>query len=368
MASDVAAYLPPRQSPQGGTAPTWPPMLDFPQLGYPSGTGSYPSFMPPGIKQEPAWAHEEDRGYTSAFSVHLSTSPRGTSLGGYGAFPAGSPSHGCSAAVSSQSAQLFPSPTYISRQMDTPSCSQGFPNYDTTSLTDDINSRSYSMFARSAHAYRQGGEPGPLTSPHHLQTNMADCEYARSTYSACVNVMYSASMAASLDYCAAARSPKKENCSYPGLHSPSLPRGLEQIQRTCAVRLMTEEKRPFVCPYPACNKRYFKLSHLQMHNRKHTGEKPFLCEYTGCGRRFSRSDQLKRHIRKHTGVKPFSCETCSRKFSRSDHLKTHTRTHTGEKPFCCRWPNCLKRFARSDELVRHHNMHQRNLTKLHTQF
>ncbi|CAH1258960.1 Hypp2116 [Branchiostoma lanceolatum] len=125
MASDVAAYLPPRQSPQGGTAPAWPPMLDFPQLGYPNGTGSYPSFMPPGIKQEPAWAHEDDRGYTSAFSVHLSTSPRGTSLGGYGAFPAGSPSHGCSAAVSSQPAQLFSSPTYISRQMDTPSCSQG---------------------------------------------------------------------------------------------------------------------------------------------------------------------------------------------------------------------------------------------------
>eukprot|EP00058_Branchiostoma_floridae_P012088 XP_002597576.1 hypothetical protein BRAFLDRAFT_82318 [Branchiostoma floridae] len=247
MASDVAAYLPPRQSPQGGTAPTWPPMLDFPQLGYPSGTGSYPPFMPPGIKQEPAWAHEEDRGYTSAFSVHLSTSPRGTSLGGYGAFPAGSPSHGCSASVTSQPAQLFSSPTYISRQMDTPSCSQdnvrpgepghissarvacvaagfplhgrspktlpvvnlGFPSYDSTSLSDDINSRSY-MFARSAHAYRQGGEPGPLTSPHPLQTNMADCEYARSTYSACV--MYSASMAASLDYCAATRSPKKENC------------------------------------------------------------------------------------------------------------------------------------------------------------
>lgn len=34
----------------------------------------------------------------------------------------------------------------------------------------------------------------------------------------------------------------------------------------------TTEKRPFVCAYPGCSKKYFKLSHLQMHGRKHTGE------------------------------------------------------------------------------------------------
>lgn len=34
----------------------------------------------------------------------------------------------------------------------------------------------------------------------------------------------------------------------------------------------TSEKRPFMCAYPGCNKRYFKLSHLQMHSRKHTGK------------------------------------------------------------------------------------------------
>ena len=124
-----------------------------------------------------------------------------------------------------------------------------------------------------------------------------------------------------------------------------------------------EQRKPFVCLYPGCTKRYLKLSHLQMHIRKHTGEKPYICEHEGCGKRFSRSDQLRRHSRKHTGIRPFQCEVCQRKFSRSDHLKTHMRTHTGEKPHVCTWPNCPKRFARSDELGRHLAMHRRHLEK-----
>ncbi|XP_077419973.1 WT1 transcription factor b isoform X1 [Vanacampus margaritifer] len=157
------------------------------------------------------------------------------------------------------------------------------------------------------------------------------------------------------------------------IHTHGVFRGLQDVRRVPSLAppvVKSSEpgdKRPFVCAHPGCSKRYFKLSHLQMHGRKHSGEKPYQCDVTECGRRFSRSDQLKRHQRRHTGVKPFECETCQRKFSRSDHLKTHTRTHTGktsEKPFTCRWPNCQKKFARSDELVRHHTMHQRNLTKL----
>ena len=124
-----------------------------------------------------------------------------------------------------------------------------------------------------------------------------------------------------------------------------------------------EQRKPFVCLYPGCTKRYLKLSHLQMHIRKHTGEKPYVCDHEGCGKRFSRSDQLRRHSRKHTGIRPFQCEVCERKFSRSDHLKTHMRTHTGEKPNICTWPNCPKRFARSDELGRHLAMHRRHLEK-----
>ncbi|CAL9701759.1 unnamed protein product [Knipowitschia caucasica] len=151
------------------------------------------------------------------------------------------------------------------------------------------------------------------------------------------------------------------------IHAHGVFRGLQDVSHVPSITPSTSksnEKRPFECAYPGCSKRYFKLSHLQMHGRKHTGEKPYQCDLTECGRRFSRSDQLKRHQRRHTGVKPFECQTCQRKFSRSDHLKTHTRIHTGEKPFTCRWSSCQKKFARSDELVRHHSMHQRNQSKL----
>ncbi|XP_025784492.1 Wilms tumor protein [Puma concolor] len=127
------------------------------------------------------------------------------------------------------------------------------------------------------------------------------------------------------------------------IHTHGVFRGIQDVRRVPGVAPTlvrsaseTSEKRPFMCAYPGCNKRYFKLSHLQMHSRKHTGEKPYQCDFKDCERRFSRSDQLKRHQRR----------------------------HTGEKPFSCRWPSCQKKFARSDELVRHHNMHQRNMTKL----
>ncbi|XP_066894159.1 Wilms tumor protein isoform X5 [Kogia breviceps] len=127
------------------------------------------------------------------------------------------------------------------------------------------------------------------------------------------------------------------------IHTHGVFRGIQDVRRVPGVAPTlvrsaseTSEKRPFMCAYPGCNKRYFKLSHLQMHSRKHTGEKPYQCDFKDCERRFSRSDQLKRHQRR----------------------------HTGEKPFSCRWPSCQKKFARSDELVRHHNMHQRNMSKL----
>ncbi|OBS80332.1 hypothetical protein A6R68_21467 [Neotoma lepida] len=61
------------------------------------------------------------------------------------------------------------------------------------------------------------------------------------------------------------------------IHTHGVFRGIQDVRRVSGVAPTlvrsaseTSEKRPFMCAYPGCNKRYFKLSHLQMHSRKHT--------------------------------------------------------------------------------------------------
>ncbi|XP_060783050.1 WT1 transcription factor a isoform X10 [Neoarius graeffei] len=342
------------------SAPQWAPVLDF-HTGAPySSLGSH-SF----IKQEPTWGstdpHEDPHCGLSAFTVHFSGQFTGTGACRYGAFGAPTPSQ----TPTSQS-RMFSNGPYLSNCMDsqTGSRNQGEQQYPVPPPVYGCHTPSESCTGSQALLLRN-----PYNSDNLYQmASQLECMAWNP-----VNTLASGIKSHTAGYESDPSTPMVYSCSTQyRIHTHGVFRGIQDVRRVpgitpAIVRSETNEKRPFMCAYPGCNKRYFKLSHLQMHSRKHTGEKPYQCDFTDCGRRFSRSDQLKRHQRRHTGVKPFQCETCQRKFSRSDHLKTHTRTHTGktsEKPFNCRWPNCQKKFARSDELVRHHNMHQRNLTKL----
>uniref|UniRef100_A0A8C8SW71 WT1 transcription factor n=1 Tax=Pelusios castaneus TaxID=367368 RepID=A0A8C8SW71_9SAUR len=358
------------------SAAQWAPVLDFPP-GAPYGSLAPHSF----IKQEPGWSgaepHEEQ--CLSAFTVHFSGQFTGTAgacrYGPFGAAPPSQPPSG--------QARMFPNAPYL------PNCLESQPA---------IRNQGYSAVAfdgtpsyghtPSHHAAQFPNHSFKHEDPISQQPSLGDQQYSvpppvygcHTPTDSCTG-----SQALLLRTPYNSHATGYENDSHAGpmlyscgaqyrIHTHGVFRGIQDVRRVPGVAPTivrsaseTNEKRPFMCAYPGCNKRYFKLSHLQMHSRKHTGEKPYQCDFKDCERRFSRSDQLKRHQRRHTGVKPFQCKTCQRKFSRSDHLKTHTRTHTGktsEKPFSCRWPSCQKKFARSDELVRHHNMHQRNMTKL----
>ncbi|XP_023262779.1 Wilms tumor protein homolog isoform X1 [Seriola lalandi dorsalis] len=383
------------------TAPQWTPVLDFHTAASPYSSLAAPhtSLGPHSfIKQEPSWGATGDPHHLeadphcglSAFTVHFSGQFTGTGACRYGAaFGAPPPPPPSSSQPPSVTAahhhqppsRMFSNPPYLTNCMDTQQAARNQTGYSAVAFDGAGNyghTPTHHSSQFSNHSFKHedaltqqntmGEQQYPVPPPvYGCHTPSDSCTGSQALL---LRNPYNSHAGG---YDSDPSTPMVYSCSTQyRIHTHGVFRGIQDVRRVpsiapAIVRSETSEKRPFMCAYPGCNKRYFKLSHLQMHSRKHTGEKPYQCEFTDCGRSFSRSDQLKRHQRRHTGVKPFQCETCQRKFSRSDHLKTHTRTHTGktsEKPFNCRWPNCQKKFARSDELVRHHNMHQRNLTKL----
>ncbi|KAM8876848.1 WT1 transcription factor b isoform 1-T1 [Synchiropus picturatus] len=352
------------------------------------------------IKQEPGWAGgevvEDPHCGLGAFTVHFSGQLTGSGpcrVGAFGestanqprVFPNGpylsgcveSPPVGRNQGYGAMSLENNPSYGHTPSHHTPPFSSLSFKHEDPLSPTNTIGDQQYPgpppMFG-----CHSPPESCPSSQGLLLRNYNSDNLYQMASQLECVTWNQMNTLASSMksshpppfDTDPAATPPMLVSAQY-HIHTHGVFRGLQDVRRvtpTAGKSSDNIEKRPFLCLHPGCGKKYFKLSHLQMHGRTHTGEKPYPCDYTDCGKRFSRSDQLKRHQRRHTGVKPFQCPTCGRQFARSDHLKTHIRTHTGktsEKPFTCRWSNCQKKFARSDELMRHHSMHQRNQTKQH---
>ncbi|MEJ1278514.1 Wilms tumor 1 homolog [Cricetulus griseus] len=310
-------------------AAQWAPVLDFAPPGasaYGSLGGPAPPPAPPPppppphsfIKQEPSWGgtepHEEQ--CLSAFTLHFSGQFTGTAGAcRYGPFGPPPPSQ-----ASSGQARMFPNAPYL------PSCLESQPtirNQGYSTVTFE-GAPSYGH-TPSHHAAQFPNHSFKHEDPMSQQGSLGEQQYSvpppvygcHTPSDSCTG---SQALLLRTPYSSHGTGYESENHTTPILcgaqyriHTHGVFRGIQDVRRVSGVAPTlvrsaseTSEKRPFMCAYPGCNKRYFKLSHLQMHSRK----------------------------------------------------------HTGEKPFSCRWHSCQKKFARSDELVRHHNMHQRNMTKL----
>jgi len=101
----------------------------------------------------------------------------------------------------------------------------------------------------------------------------------------------------------------------------------KQIQQVSSSEYLLSHK--FVCELIdketglPCLRRFKEKGNLQVHHRKHTGDKPFPCRHDDCQKYFSTIGNRNDHELRHQGLKPYKCDHCSECYYRLYMLKKH---------------------------------------------
>ncbi|XP_041348962.1 zinc finger protein 420-like isoform X2 [Gigantopelta aegis] len=130
-------------------------------------------------------------------------------------------------------------------------------------------------------------------------------------------------------------------------------------------------KSKYTCAW--CCRRFKCSTHLENHERIHSGIRPFACDI--CERTFAEVGGLRRHnrlmhVRKNPVStrtdKPFKCEDCGKCFRDAALLQSHSSIHVIDKPYKC--DICEVRFAKPNQVVKHQQIqHSDNTDILKTQ-
>ncbi|TNV85295.1 hypothetical protein FGO68_gene17171 [Halteria grandinella] len=103
-----------------------------------------------------------------------------------------------------------------------------------------------------------------------------------------------------------------------------------------------------------CGQGFTRSNRLKLHLLTQHGGQPrlkFRCQIPGCSREFTEKGNMQVHMRKHRGEKPFECQYCFKKFTSVGNKRDHERRHLKNRPYQCEV--CLKSYFRRYLLTGH---------------
>ena len=83
-----------------------------------------------------------------------------------------------------------------------------------------------------------------------------------------------------------------------------------------------------------CDKSFYNISILRVHQKTHAGARDHVCEY--CNKAYYSRYSLRMHMKIHAEDKPYPCDKCSKSFLTSAKLRSHQNgVHSESKPYKC---------------------------------